>query len=263
MNLIRTGDLEMAVCDRGSGPVVLLAHGFPFDHTTWQPQIDELSDVFRVIVPDLRGFGATAASDEVVTMEQMADDLAGLLDALGIDEPVHLGGLSMGGYIAWQFWRRHGDRLRSLLLCDTRAAADTPEAAAGRQKMAEHVLRFGTQGVAEMMLPKLFAQNTLQSRRELVESVQQVIARSNPRAIAAAQRGMAARPDLTAALGEINLPALVVVGEHDMISPPDEMRAIAAALPQAELLLVPDAGHLAPLERPDVVNPALRDFLNR
>ena len=147
-------------------------------------------------------------------MAQFADDLAALLDALGISEPVVLCGLSMGGYIAFQFWRRHAARLRGLILCDTRAAADTPEAAAARAVMAERVLREGPAPLVETMLPRVLGETTRRQRPDLVENVRRMMMAADPRGIAAASRGMAERPDMTASLPQIRCPTLVVVGSR-------------------------------------------------
>ncbi len=167
----------------------------------------------------------------------------------------------MGGYVAWQFARKYPERLARLVLCDTRAAADTPAAAEGRFKMAEHVLTAGTEIVARAMLPKMFAPATLTRQPDVVAAMEQVILQTQPAAIAAAQRGMAARPDVYAWLPRFNVPALLIVGAEDVISPVDEMRQIAAGLPQARLAVIPDAGHMAPLENPAAVNRELHEFL--
>ena len=164
-------------------------------------------------------------------MDQFADDLAAWLDVLAIREAVVVCGLSMGGYIAFQFWRKFAARLRGLILCDTRAIADTPEAAAGRRSMAERVLREGPAPLVETMLPKLLAETTLRQRPELVERLRGMIGAGNPQGAAAAARGMAERPDMTASLARIRCPTLVVAGQHDAISPPAEMRNLAAAIP--------------------------------
>ena len=166
-----------------------------------------------------------------ISMEAYADDLAELLDAIGVSEPIVLAGFSMGGYVAWQFVRKHGHRLRALVQCDTRAKADTDEARAGRIKMAENIAEWGSGRVAEMMGPKLFAPATFEKQPEIVAAVRKVIERTPPAGIAAAQRGMAARPDVTEMLPHINVPTLVLVGEHDAISPPAEMKEIADAIP--------------------------------
>jgi pimeloyl-ACP methyl ester carboxylesterase len=196
-------------------------------------------------------------------MERYADDLADLLDALGISEPAVLVGFSMGGYIAWQFVRRYAVRLRGLIQCDTRAVADSDEARAGRLKMAENVAEWGAARVAEMMGPKLLAPRTFETKTDVVAAVRQVVERTSPAAIAAAQRGMAARPDVSSMLPDIHLPTLIVVGEHDAISPPAEMRAIATVIPNAEFAEIPDAGHMTTMENPAAVNAAFARFLSR
>jgi 3-oxoadipate enol-lactonase len=261
MALVKAQEVQFNMVNRGRGVPLVLVHGYPLDHSMWQGQIDGLSDICRVIAPDLRGFGASDVTPGTVTMEQMADDVAGVLDAMHIEEPIVFCGLSMGGYVAWQFALRHRQRLAKLILCDTRAVADSPEAAAGRLKTAERVLAEGAGVAAEALLPKLFAPATYNEQPQIVESTRQVILRTKPAGIAAALRGMAQRPDVTSRLSEINVPALVICGEHDGISPPAEMRQIAERLPNARFLEIAGAGHMAPLERPDVVNAAIRDFL--
>ena len=169
----------------------------------------------------------------------------------------------MGGYIALEFWRKYAKRLRALILCDTRAAADTPQAAANRFVVAENVLREGSNIVADAMIPKLFAPITLQQQPDLVEKLKQVIDRTDPRGIAAAARGMAQRADFTADLPRIGSPALVIVGQGDAISPVAEMQAISKAVPNAEFKIIPQAGHMAPLEQPQAVNEAIERFLQQ
>jgi pimeloyl-ACP methyl ester carboxylesterase len=157
MPKVRVSEIELNVVERGNGTPLVLVHGFPLDHSMWRGQLEGLADICRVIAPDLRGFGQSSVTPGKIAMEQYADDMAALLDALGISQPVVFCGLSMGGYVAWQFALRHRARLAKLVLCDTRSIADSAEAAAGRQKTAERVLAEGPQVVAEAMLPKLFA----------------------------------------------------------------------------------------------------------
>ncbi|HVT27642.1 MAG TPA: alpha/beta fold hydrolase [Lacipirellulaceae bacterium] len=267
MNAVKISTGEIAYIERGTGPLVLLVHGFPLDHTMWDGQVEALTERFRVIVPDLRGFGRSPLGivdpDLGITMEQYADDLVELLDALtiGADNQVVLAGFSMGGYIAWQFVQKHLRRLRALVLCDARAADDTDEARAGRLKMAEKVAEWGAARVAEMMGPKLIAPKTFESRPEVVAAVRRVVGRTAPAAIAAAQRGMARRPDMTAFLRQITVPTLVLVGADDAISPPAEMQSIALAIPDAKFVVIPNAGHMTPMENPDAVNRAMIDFI--
>jgi 3-oxoadipate enol-lactonase len=247
--------------ERGSGLPLLLVHGFPLDHTMWAGQVEGLAAHCRVIAPDLPGFGRSAARCDKTTMEQFADDCAALLDALKIREPAVVCGLSMGGYVALQFWRKYAARLAGLILCDTRASADTPEAVAVRQATAARVVRDGVAPLAEAMLPKLLAEATLQRQPRVIEGLRAVFEGGNARGVAAAARGMAERPDMTAALADIGCPTLVIVGQEDAISPPAEMGAIARAIPGAKFVAIPAAGHMAPLENPMAVNDAIAEFL--
>src|SRR3954469_18328335 len=266
MNSVRISTGELAYIDRGTGRPILLVHGFPLDHTMWNAQIEALTRRFRVIAPDLRGFGHSPLSNlhqnHGITMERYSDDLAELLDAIGIQESIVLVGFSMGGYIAWQFVRKYGHRLRALIQCDTRATADSDEARAGRLKMAENVAEWGAARVAEMMGPKLVAPSTYKTQPQVVTAVRRIVERTSPAAIAAAQRGMAARPDMTAFLPEITVPTLVVVGDEDAISPPAEMKSIADAIPNSKFVVIPNSGHMSTMENPVALNAAIQDFLS-
>jgi 3-oxoadipate enol-lactonase len=264
MPTISVGSASLNVLDQGRGSPLLLVHGFPLDSTMWREQVSELSKTFRVLVPDLRGFGQSSpvsGDDAVVTMAHFADDLAAMLSAMGIAGPVALCGLSMGGYVAFQFAARHADKLGRLILCDTKAAADTKEAGENRHKLAAKVLSEGSQAAADAMLPKLFSKRAIEAQAPYVEEMRQVILRTQPRTIAAALRGMAAREDFTAQLETIDVPTLVLCGAEDVITPPAEMRPIAAAIGGAEYCEVPAAGHMSPLEDPRTVNQAIRKFL--
>ena len=263
MTNVSVGDVSLNVVEKGEGEPLLLVHGFPLDHSMWSPQLDTLAQRFRVIAPDLRGFGGSDVTDGTVTMEQFADDMAKLLEQLNVTQGVTFCGLSMGGYVAWQFAVRYANRLKRLILCDTRAIADSKEAAEGREKSAQKVLAEGAKIVADAMLPKLFYQpdGSPDSEPIYIRQVRDVMLKTNPRGIAAALRGMAKRPDMTSRLSEIQVPTLVICGEHDAISPPAEMRKIAEGLPQAEYVEIAGAGHMAPLEKPAEVNAAILDFL--
>jgi 3-oxoadipate enol-lactonase len=256
---------ECFYVDRGEGIPGLFVHGFPLDHTMWSAQIDALAPHYRVIAPDLRGFGESSTSagkpDVAVRMEDYAADLNELLDTLVVTEPVVFVGLSMGGYIAWQFMRKHGDRVRALVLLDTRAAADTEEARVGRHKMAENVDAWGSGRIAEMMGPKLFLPSTFEQKPHLVAAVRHVVEKTPPAAIAGAALGMAERPDMTSFLPKIKVPTLVICGEGDAISPPAEMKSIATAIPGAQYVEIPNAGHMTTMENPEAVNEALLAFL--
>ena len=253
----------LAFDDDGPGPVVVLLHGFPLDRSIWAPQQAEVGAVYRVIAMDLRGHGQTAAPGGPYAIDDMADDVLETLDALQLTAPVVIGGLSMGGYVALSAVARHPERFRALILADTKATADTPEAAKARHELAAKVEASGaTTAVVDGMLPRFFGKTTRRDRPEVVASVHDMMARTSPRAVVGALRGMAARPDRTADLARITIPTLVLVGEDDVISTPAEARAMAEALPKGRLVVIPDAGHLAPLENPKAGNAAILDFLN-
>lgn len=261
MPTVSLPDVSLNCFDAGDSQPILFVHGFPLDHSMWRHQLDEFSKTNRVIAPDLRGFGQSDVTAGSVTMEQFADDLAAMLDALGVTESVVFCGLSMGGYIGWQFFKRHRNRLRALIQCDTRALADTPEGVANREKLARLVLENGTEPVAAAMLPNLFAEATTPARQAVVEETRQAVLRTSPEGIAASSLGMSVRPDVSDDLSLIDVPTLLIVGEEDRISTVDEMRGIADAIPNAELAIIPDAGHMSPLENPDSVNTAIRKLL--
>ncbi len=261
MPTIQLGEDRFNVLDRGTGSAVLFVHGFPLNHTMWNAQIDEFASTHRVIAPDLRGFGKSVVTPGAVTMEQHADDLVAMLDHLGIERVVFCG-LSMGGYIAWQFVRKYADRLAGLVLCDTRSIADTEEARLGRWEMAERVMSEGPQRVADAFLPKLVGPDVAKEQPEVIEAIRAMILGTAPEGIAAALQGMAQRPDMTGSLGEIAVPSLVIVGEHDEISRAEEMRGIADAIPGCRFAEIPGSGHMAPMENAPAANAALRDFLS-
>jgi 3-oxoadipate enol-lactonase len=252
----------LAFTEQGSGPVVVLLHGFPLSRAMWAAQLRTLSESFRIIAPDLRGHGESPAPDATYTMDQMADDVVELLDGLGITEPVVVGGLSMGGYVALAMAVKHPDRLRALMLIDTKAAADTPEAAEKREETARATLKAGNAAeVVASMIPRLFGKTTLERRPELVGPLKADMEKTSASGVAGALRGMAIRPDRRDQLASIAAPSLVIVGQEDAIAPPDEARAMAEALPNGRLAVIPDAGHLAPYEQPEAVDRAILEFL--
>ncbi|MCC9606445.1 alpha/beta hydrolase [Blastopirellula sp. JC732] len=259
---IPIGEVTLNVVIRGEGEPILLAHGFPLDHSMWEAQINVLAaEGYQVIAPDLRGFGGSDPAKDKTTMAQFADDLSRLLAKLNVTKPVTFCGLSMGGYIAWQFFLRHRTRLARLILCDTRANDDDEKVARGRLVMAAEVERFGLEKVPGTMLPKLIAPITLEKNEAVVAALQAAILRQDPAGVAAAQRGMAERQNVVELLSTIDVPTLVICGEVDAITPPDVMRAIADAIPCAEYVEIAGAGHMAPMERAVETNTAILNFL--
>lgn len=263
MTTVQIADLSVHVVDRGEGSPVLFLHGLPLDQHMWQAQVAALSERCRTLVPNLRGFGRTGGASDKTTLDQMADDVLQVLDSLQVTEPVTVCGLSMGGYLALLLAQKAPERVRALVLCDCRSVADTPEAAANRIAMADRILTDGPRVIVEVMLPKMFASQTNERNPAVIDSVRNVMLANSSRGIAAAQRGMAERADLTASLGQITVPTLVICGAEDQISPPAEMRALAAAIPGSQYVEVPGAGHMAPVEQPAAVNAALVEFLER
>jgi pimeloyl-ACP methyl ester carboxylesterase len=227
----------------GKGPILVLVHGFPLDYTMWSSQLEELSREFCIVAPNLRGFGGSdildADVEEGVPMQRYADDLADILDHLDVVDPVVVAGFSMGGYAALQFALNHGRRLQGLALCDTRSAADASHARDGRLEMARAVLADGNAQPAVGMIDKLLAAETIESRPDVVARVREMILAAPPRAIAAAQRGMAQRSDVSDRLADIACPVMTIVGDADQISPPSEMRRIAESVADGEFVTIP------------------------
>lgn len=261
MPIARVSDCSLSYLDQGQGEVILFIHGFPLDHTMWRHQIEEFSQTHRVLAVDLPGFGMSAATPEEMTIIGFANQLLAFLDEIGVTENVTLCGLSMGGSIALQFALRHPDRLSRLILCDCRAAADSAEAQKMRHDLADRVLREGPECVAQAMPARLFSPRTLEQQPDVVQSIQSVIRSTASTSVAGGSRALANREDVVARLGEIAIPTLVLVGCEDVISTMEEMRQISQRLPQATLVEIPGAGHLAPLESPTAVNSAIRTWL--
>jgi len=246
--------------DAGAGPPLLLLHGFPHDRALWAPQ-RALARRARVIAPDLRGFGASAAAGAPpTTLDAHADDAAALLDALGIERAV-VGGLSMGGYIAFAFWRRHRARVAALLLADTRPGADDAAGIARRRELIAAARRDGARAVADAMMPGLLGKTT-RARRPGVEREMRAICERAPVAgIVGALEAMIARPDSTPDLATIDVPVQIVVGAEDVLTPPRESEAMHAAIRGSRLAVIPEAGHASNLEDPAAFNAVVEDFL--
>ena len=245
----------------GDGPVVLLVHAFPFNSTMWQPQVDALGDRYRLITPDLTGFGGSDAPEDrsSYTMDAWADQLAGLLDHLGLDKVV-LGGLSMGGYASFAFLRRHRERVSALILADTRAEADPPEGIEKRTNQQGMVEREGTSGLIDALVGALLSEDTRTNKPDVVDHVRKAM--DNPAAgFIGALEAMKGRPDSSDELASIDVPTLVIVGENDGVTPPDAARKIHEHVGGSRLVTIPSAGHISNLESPEAFNSAVAEFL--
>lgn len=241
-------------------PHLLLIHGFPLDHTLWQPNREALEQVAHVMAPDLLAFETAEEVPAVLTMEHFAEQLKAQLDANGIQRTV-LCGLSMGGYVALAFLERWPERVAGIILCNTRSIADTEEAKEGREATALDVLAKGSEVIARAMVPKLLSEKTRSTVPELAKTVEAMIARQRPEAIAAASRGMALRPDRTHVLRASDTPTLIITGENDALMPLATSEAMATAAPRSTLVVLPEAGHLSNMEAPDGFNSAVVDLL--
>jgi 3-oxoadipate enol-lactonase len=259
---VTVNGVTLAVEVRGEGPAILFIHGYPHDRSLWAHQVENLEHCRR-IAPDLRGMGQSDAPDLGYSMATYAADLAALLDALGVDEVV-LCGLSMGGYIAFEFLRRWRPRVRGLVLMDTRAEADSAEVRRARDTTAATARDGGAGAVAESLLPGMVSPETRTKSPEVLERVRAMMAATPVAGMVGALAAMRDRPDSTPLLAALSgLPTLVMVGENDSLTPPERSRAIAQAIPGARLVIVPGAGHVPPIERPVQVTDALREFLHR
>lgn len=257
----RVNGFEMAYDDTaGSQVPLLLIHGFPLDRTTWQNQLRGLSNVARVIAPDLRGFGESGIPSGSVTMDGYADDLRGLLDALKTDKVV-VGGLSMGGYIAFAFYRKFADRVRGLILANTKAGADSPEGKKGRDDNAALVREKGAGAIAEPMLSKMLTPKTIAERVETAKATTAMMARQSVEGVVGALMALRDRPDSTATLATITVPALIITSAEDTLIPPKESETMRDAIRGARLVTIPGAAHLSNYEQPEAFNQAVSEFL--
>jgi 3-oxoadipate enol-lactonase len=241
----------------GDGPPLLFVHGFPLSGELWRETAEHLADRWTCIVPDLRGHGRSPATPNM-TIARYADDLAELLDALGETKPVVLVGLSMGGIIAFDFFRRHRARLRALILVCTRANAEPPDGVARREALAQAVQRDGSRAAADAMIDNLLSPD---ESPELKRRWHALMSATPPVGVAAAARALATREDFFPTLPRIDVPTLVVAGAQDAITPPEGLREVHERIPGSEFEIIANAGHLPPVERPEEFVRRLREFL--
>ena len=252
--------MELSFRESGNGRPLVLLHAFPLSSAMWLEQREALGDTCRVITPDQRGFGGSDLGEDPPSLDAAADDVAQLLDRLELDTVV-LGGLSMGGYVAMAFLRRHPDRVAALLLADTKASADPEPARANRERIAQAVLEEGSTVLVDDVLPALLGATTVASRPMVAGRVRGLVQAAPGPAVAWAQRAMAARPDSFDTLRAFAGPALVVVGDEDQLSPVADAQAMADALPSARLAVLPQAGHLTAVETPEAFTAEVAGFV--
>jgi pimeloyl-ACP methyl ester carboxylesterase len=254
--------INIAYDDHGIGLPVIFLHAFPLNRGMWEGELTALllEERYRLVALDWPGFGESEIAVDVSTMDLFADCVAGLMDTLGMQSAI-LCGLSMGGYAAFAFLRKYAQRVAGLILADTRPGADAPEAQANRENVARIAETRGVAAIADMQVPRLLSDYTLQHHHEVELRVRQMINAAMPKGIAAASRGMALRADASDLLAGIVCPTLVVVGEQDALTPADVARDYAAKIPGALFVTIPDAGHLSNLEQPEAFLQAIGGFL--
>ncbi|HYN14333.1 MAG TPA: alpha/beta fold hydrolase [Terriglobales bacterium] len=258
---LSSDDAEIFYTVMGAGPPVVLLHPFPANHKVWLPAAELLAGRYRLIVPDLRGHGQSSAGAGPATMQKHATDLLRLSEACGVGKAV-FAGVSIGGYVLFEFWRRHRERVSGLILCDTRAGADTDEGRANRLKAADDAEKQGPVPFVDSMIPKLLGDTTRTTRPDLVERARKMMLEMSAAGIAAVQRGMAARPDSVADLKTINVPTLVMVGAEDTLTPLSEAEFMQRGIAGSRLQVAPRAGHYAVFEQHEAAGKAIRGFLD-
>jgi 3-oxoadipate enol-lactonase len=247
--------------DPANVPVVFL-HGFPFSHEMWDPQINTVSDSYYIITYDIRGHGASDAGDGQYTIEFFVDDLAALLDHLRIQRAI-LCGLSMGGYIALRMFERFPSRVQGLILCDTKSAADTNEAKIKRAAAIQAIRQHGVRTFAETFLKSVFWKETFNSNPKAIDIIRELIITNSPLGICGTELALAARTDTTHVLPTIQVPTLVMAGEHDILITPSETEDLSKAIPGSELHIIPNAAHISNLENSPEFNRVLLEFLHQ
>lgn len=258
----RINSIDLAYSDEGQGPPIVFLHAFPLNRTMWEPQVEALVPHYRVITVDLRGHGESDAPMWRYTLEQFADDVIGLLTHLSITKATFVG-LSMGGYILFALYRKYSEYVKALVFADTRAQADTPEGKAARFSMAQIAYKRGATAIADLMLSKLLSPAALTTRKDLMDRLRHMIAANQISGIIGDLMAMEERPDSTELLPKIACPTLVIAGEDDVASPPEEVQYISDHTPGAEFVRIPQSGHLSNLENPQAFNDALERFLTR
>lgn len=262
MSEYRTSGGPMAYDERGDGsgdPLVLL-HAFPLNSRMWEPQTTVLGENRRVITPDYPGFGRSPRPPAQPDVRYYAEQVRDLLDELKLHRVI-LGGLSMGGYVAFACLRLFPERISALLLANTRPDPDAEEIKETRRETARRVAEEGVGVLPELQMERLLAPQTLKNDKTLVESVRGMILESSPDGVVAALGAMRERPDSTDLLGKINVPTLVIGGAEDALSTPEIMKNMAEKIPDSRHLTLPDAGHLSNLEASEGFNAALEEFL--
>jgi pimeloyl-ACP methyl ester carboxylesterase len=261
MPRIISGDAEIFYEVLGNGPPVVLLHPFPANHELWLPAAQALTSRYRVILPDLRGHGDSGLGEGPATMAKHATDIVRVMDDAEVRRSPLVGN-SIGGYAIFEFWRRNPERASALVLCNTKAQADTPDGRAGRLQAASEVMERGTEPFFESLLTKLMGATTHSTRPDLVDGALRMMRKMSPEDVAMVQRGMAERPDSVETLKTINVRTLIVTGDEDTVTGVAEAELMQRNIPGSEMKVISKAGHYSPWERPEEVGRMIRQFLD-
>jgi len=261
MERVRSDDAEIVYWTLGDGLPVVLLHPFPANHEFWLPVAESLSPRYRILVPDLRGHGESAVGEGPATMEKHAADLARVMEDAHAPAAAIIG-VSIGGYILFEFWRKHRARARALGLSNTKAPADGPEARAARLQAADQVLDRGTESFLQSMVSRVLGKSTQESRPDLVAGALAMMRKMSPEDIAQVQRGMAARPDSIDTLKTVTVPTLLMTGDEDVLTGVNEAELMRRHIAGSQLRVIPRAGHYAAWEQPEEATRLLRQFLD-
>src|SRR5579864_3632212 len=258
---IKNIDAEIFYWILGDGPPVVLLHPFPANHEFWLPVAEGLASRYRLILPDLRGHGQSGAGEGPATMAKHASDVARVMDDAGVGR-APLIGVSIGGHLLFEFWRKHRGRVAALGLCNTKAPADNTQARSGRLQAAHDVLERGTEPFFESMIPRLLGKTTRETRPDLVDGVLRMMRKMSPEDVARVQRGMAERPDSVETMKTINVPTLLVTGDEDLLTGVNEGELMRRHIAGSQLQIIPKAGHYSPWEQPKEAARILRQFVD-
>ena len=258
---VKSDDAEIVYWTLGDGPPIVLLHPFPVNHKFWLPVAEQLSTRYGLILPDLRGHGESGIGEGPATMAKHATDITRVMDDAEIGR-APLIGVSIGGYLLFEFWRKYRGRVAALGLCNTKAPADNAEGRAARLQAANDVLDRGTEPFFEGMLQKVLGASARENRPDLVDEALRMMKEMSPEDVAQVQRGMADRPDSVDTLKTINVPTLLITGEEDPMTGVNEASLMHQRISGSQLRVIPKAGHYSPWEQPQEAAKLLRQFLD-
>jgi pimeloyl-ACP methyl ester carboxylesterase len=247
---------------RGAGVLVLI-HGFPLNTSMWQPQLALAERGWRIIAPQLRGFGDGKNDPPTTSIDDYAGDTIDLLDKLDIRKDAVICGLSMGGYITFAMFRHAPTYFRGIVLADTRSQGDPPEAVTNRKNMQQLAREKGPEAIADALLPKLLCEATLKGKPDVVANVRKQITTNSVESIVGALTALMTRPDSTPMLTGLRIPVQIIVGDQDALTPPPLSEQMHRDIRGSELVVIPGAGHMSNMEQPAAFNDALGRFLDK